>query len=388
MRLPRWAASPWTAQAGQPGLHRGRRQGHLAGHLAEVAVGGDHHRVAVLEGQLEGQLREVEHLLRRGRRQHDGVGAAVAEAAAEQLDVRLLGPDVAQPRAAAHHVDDHPRHLGADHVAHPLQHQAEARRGGEGHAGQAGAAAAVHHVDRRHLAHRLDEVAAQRRQQPRHQLRALGGGGDGVAEEVAAARQQRADGRGVGALEDERPPVRERPPLGGHVDRRWPGPGPDPVGHPQAPGLGAGVDAEAAAVALVEVERDRHQPGLRVDLLPRHDAAVRAGLDAAVAPLAVLRLQPRPGPLHRGCHRRPPRPPRTTRRSWHRSPPMASVLLAPGGPASAPAEARSRRAARADGGRRSGRRRGAQARGSGHPTAASEGQSPMRTQPRRSAGSG
>ena len=120
------------------------------------------------------------------------------------------------------------------------------------------------------------KCAVELGQQPGHQLGALGGRGDGVAEEVAAAGQQRADGRGVGALQDERLPLRQRQPLGGDVDRLGPRPGRRVlVGDPQAVGLGAGVDAEAAAVALVEVERDRHQPGQRVDLLPGHDAAVR-----------------------------------------------------------------------------------------------------------------
>ena len=41
---------------------------------------------------------QVEHLLRRAGRQDDGVGVAVAEAAAGQLDVGLLGGDVARGR--------------------------------------------------------------------------------------------------------------------------------------------------------------------------------------------------------------------------------------------------------------------------------------------------
>ena len=48
--------------------------------------------------------------------------------------------------------------------------------------------------------------------------------------------------------------------------------------------------------------------------LARCDAVLRTGLDAAAATLAVLRLEPRPGPLHRVGHRRPPRPPAWTTR--------------------------------------------------------------------------
>ena len=55
------------------------------------------------------------------------VGVAVAEAAAGELDVRLLGGDVAEAGTAAHHVDEDAGQLGADHVGDALEHQAEAR---------------------------------------------------------------------------------------------------------------------------------------------------------------------------------------------------------------------------------------------------------------------
>ena len=72
-------------------------EAHLPGHLAEIAVAEDHHRVPVLERQLERQHGAVEHLLRRGGDEDDPVRVAVTEAAAGQLDVRLLGPDVPRP---------------------------------------------------------------------------------------------------------------------------------------------------------------------------------------------------------------------------------------------------------------------------------------------------
>ena len=229
-------------------------------------------------------------------------------------------------------------------------------------------------------------------QQPGHQLGALGGRGDGVAEEVAAAGQQRADGRGVGPLQDERLPLRQRQPHGGDVEPAGPEPG-RRVGSsaPAAVGLGAGVDAEAAAVALVELERDRHQPGQRVDLLAGHDAAVRRrrrriGCSPCSTPvrvpasdasrrLTIDDLLARPGR---------PRPPRKTEGFWHRTSPMASAQLADlaflrcGGGAVSGAWPGRMGHARADAGPGS----------SGQPTAAWRGQSSMRTQPRRSSASG
>ena len=65
-----------------------------------------------------------------------------------------------------------------------------------------GAAGAVHHVDRRHLADRLDEDAVQLGQHLGHQLGAFGRGGDRVAEDMPAAGKQGADGGRVGALDD------------------------------------------------------------------------------------------------------------------------------------------------------------------------------------------
>ena len=67
----------------------------------------------------------------------------------------------------------------------------------------AGAAAAVHHVHGRHLAHRLEEDAVELGQQLRHELGAFGRGRDGIAEEVPAAGEERAEGRGIRALHDQ-----------------------------------------------------------------------------------------------------------------------------------------------------------------------------------------
>ena len=194
------------------------REDDLARHLPEVAVREKDDRVAVLERELERQSREVEHLLRRRGREDDRVRVAVAEAAARELDVGLLGRDVAESRAAAHHVDEDARHLGADHVGDPFQHQAEARRGRERHAGQPRAAAAVHHVDGRDLADRLEEDAVELRQELRHELGAFRRRRDRVSEDVPAAREERADRGRVVPLQDERLRLREGDDLG--RDRR------------------------------------------------------------------------------------------------------------------------------------------------------------------------
>ena len=127
-------------------------QPYLACHLAEVAVTDDHDRVAILEGELERDHGDVEHLLGRCGGKHDGMCVAVAEAAADELDVGLLGSDVAKARASPHDVHEDSRHLGADHVGDALEHQAEARGAGEGHTALACSPGPVHHVDRRNLA--------------------------------------------------------------------------------------------------------------------------------------------------------------------------------------------------------------------------------------------
>ena len=133
---------------------------------------------------------------------------------------------------------------------------------------QAGAAAAVHHVDRGHLAHGLQEDAVQLGQQLRHQLGALGRGRDRVAEEVAAAGEQRADRRGVGALEDEGahgqggsttrcPGTASRPRGATRVAAASTRSSASPGSRQQAVRLRAGVEAQAAGRAVLEVERRR-----------------------------------------------------------------------------------------------------------------------------------
>ncbi len=189
---------------------------HATGHLAQVAVAHQHDGIAVLEGQIERLHAQLEHLLRRRGREDESVRVAVAQAAAGQLDVGLLGTDVAEAGAAAHDVEEDAGDLGADHVGDPFEHQAEPGRRGEGHAAHAGSATAVHHVDRRHLAHRLDEHTIQLRQELGQQLGAFRRRCDRIAEEVTAAGEQSPDRRGVVPPEDHRLERRQRYRLVGY----------------------------------------------------------------------------------------------------------------------------------------------------------------------------
>ena len=286
IRLPAVRAVPVDGPLGDPRPHHLARQLHLPGHLAEIAVAEHHHRVAVLEGELEREHGQVEHLLGRGRGEHDGVGVAVAEASAGELDVRLLGADVTQPGAAPHDVHEDGRHLCPDHVGDPLQHQAEAGGAREGHAALPGAAGAVHHVHGRHLADGLDEDPVKLGQYPCHQLRAFGRRRDRVPEDVAAAGQEGAQRRGVGPLDDERLPLGRGPPcvrpgLGpgrrkgsrarrhSRRDRRRPG----RLQQVETVGLRAGIDAESAAIAVRQVQHHRDEPRLRVYLGARRSSS-------------------------------------------------------------------------------------------------------------------
>jgi len=91
----------------------------------------------------------------------DGVGVPVAEAAADQLDVRLLGPDATQPWPAAHEVHEHAGTSAPTMYEIPSSIRLKPGELGESHATLPGTAGAVHHVDRRNLADGLDEDAVE-----------------------------------------------------------------------------------------------------------------------------------------------------------------------------------------------------------------------------------
>ena len=130
-------------------------QHHLLHHLSDDTVAEDHRRIAVLESQLEGEVHEVCHLLHRGGRQHDDIVVAVATAAGGLEIVTLRGLDGAQSGTASLHVDHHSGNLRTCHVGDALLHQRHTgtRRGGDD--ALACARPAMHHVDSRHLALRL-----------------------------------------------------------------------------------------------------------------------------------------------------------------------------------------------------------------------------------------
>ena len=288
-------------------LLQGVGQLDLAGHLAQVAVAEDDHRVAVLEAELEGQDGEVQHLLGGGGRQHDGLRVAMAQAVAGQLDVGLLGGDVAQAGPAAHDVHKDAWQLRADHVGDALQHQAEARRGGEGHGGQARAGGAIHHVHGGDFADGLEEGAIQLGQEPGHELGALGGGGDGVAVDVAAAGQDGADGRGIGALDDQWLGGGQGQHLGGDVHglRGIAGPHAEELGwvlqlkllvgalfgRAQAVGFRAGIHAQTARIAVGQVEHHGYQAREGIHLVAEGDAVLGTGINAAAAAFAIFRQE-------------------------------------------------------------------------------------------------
>ena len=111
------------------------RQPHLARHLAEVAVG---------------RARPPDCGTRRPARRRACVRSSISWGVAGASTIAWVlpwpsprqaslmsdcsGAMLPRPGPAAHDVDEDAGQLGADHVRDPLQHQAEAGRGGEGHA--------------------------------------------------------------------------------------------------------------------------------------------------------------------------------------------------------------------------------------------------------------
>jgi hypothetical protein len=114
-------------------------------------------------------------------------------------------------------------------------------------------------------AYRLDKHPVELRQELGHELGPFGRGCDRVAKEVTAAGQQRADRRGVVALEHQGLEIGQGHPLVGYLDRcRCRGCPGSKMGRRieelglelvdrrlQAVGLGAGAKAEPAGGALV-----------------------------------------------------------------------------------------------------------------------------------------
>ena len=80
-------------------------------HLSDKTVCHDDCGIAILVRQVEGQHREIGHLLHGRWREHDVAVVAVSPAFHYGEVVALLGSDIAQARAAAHYIDNHARQL-------------------------------------------------------------------------------------------------------------------------------------------------------------------------------------------------------------------------------------------------------------------------------------
>ena len=156
-------------------------------HLAEHAVGEDHGRHAVLVGLLEGQVRQIGHLLDGGRSEHEHLEIAMAHGAGGLPVVGLRGLDAAKARAAALHVDDDAGKVGARHIRDALALKRHARRRRRGHDARAGRRCSVDHVDSRDLAFGLQIRAAFLGHALGHVSGNLGLRRDGIAEEETAS---------------------------------------------------------------------------------------------------------------------------------------------------------------------------------------------------------
>src|SRR5690606_33018839 len=103
--------------------------------------------VVVLLGQVKGEHGEIDGLLHRGGREHDGAVITVPGGAGHLEVVALGREDIAEAGPAAHDVHDHAGDVRAGDVRKPLLHQADAGAGRRGHHTNTGARSAVNHVD-------------------------------------------------------------------------------------------------------------------------------------------------------------------------------------------------------------------------------------------------
>lgn len=176
-------------------------------HLAQCAVGQQHHQMAVAEGQIEADAHQVHRFLHGGRGQHQRVVVAVAGRAGHLEIVGLAGVDVTQSRPAAHHIHHHTGHFAGRNVAQPLLHQTDPRRRGGGEGALARAGRAVNHMNRADFALGLQKDPAQGRQALGEIFEQFGLGGDRVAEIGVGPGPHSRLGNGFVAL----------PQLGGHT---------------------------------------------------------------------------------------------------------------------------------------------------------------------------
>jgi hypothetical protein len=169
-------------------------QDDLLAHVADLAVGHDQDRIAVLLGEVEGEPGQVDALLDRGRRQGDDLVIAVGPPPCLQ-HVALGGLGrLTGGRSGSLDIDDHARRLGHAGIADPLLHQREAGAAGGGEGTAAGPGGTDHGGQGRDFVLHLHHRAAQAGQQHRHRLRHFSGRGNGVAGEEVAAAEDRAVG--------------------------------------------------------------------------------------------------------------------------------------------------------------------------------------------------
>ena len=175
----------------------GRGDDHLFGHVPHLGVGHDQNRRAVLFRQVEGADGQIEQFLgRRGRQGDDGVIAVGPPAGLHHI---LLADQGGQPggRPAPLDVDQDAGRLQHDAQAQVLHHQRKAGAAGGRHGLGPGPRRAQDGVHGGQFILHLDIDAAHLGQPDRHPLRDLGGRGDGIAGEKAAAGQDGALGGGV-----------------------------------------------------------------------------------------------------------------------------------------------------------------------------------------------
>ena len=166
-------------------------EGDRLHHLAEHPVRKDHRGHAVAVGEVERVKHHVDHLLDGGGGEDEHMQVAVAGGAGGLPVVGLGGLDAAEPRASALDVDDQAGQVGARQVGDPLRFEGDARGGGGGHGAHARGGRAVDHVDRGDLRLRLHICTADLGHLFGHIRRDFRLRGDGVAEEMVAARLDR-----------------------------------------------------------------------------------------------------------------------------------------------------------------------------------------------------
>ena len=106
-----------------------RWQNHLLHHLSNHTIAQNHRRIAILEGEVEGKIHKICHLLNRSRSQHDDIVVAVTTTTGSLEIVTLRWLDGTQSRTATLHVDDDTRNLSTSHIGDTLLHQSHTRTG-------------------------------------------------------------------------------------------------------------------------------------------------------------------------------------------------------------------------------------------------------------------